>query len=236
MWPARPASHVRRSPGRSRTRAASTDRRGGVGGSATLLAVVTLAALCGSCSGDGSPTAPRDLCGPFADWTASPYVLPYPVGTAYHVSQANCSGFGHSGFWRYGYDFDMSIGTLITAARAGTVIHSLGGASDGDRGRTNLVTIQHEDGTVALYSHLTRDGNLVASGQTVQQGDPVGLSGDTGNTGGLPHLHFSVHPCSDLPGLPGEGSCPSQPETFRNTSPNPEGLVAGRAYAAEPWG
>ena len=85
-----------------------------------------------------------------------------------------------------------------------------------------------------LYSHLTRGGALVAVGQTVAAGDAVGRSGNTGNTGGFPHLHFSLHPCAMLPGLPGgdESSCPSIPLTFRNTDANPQGLVAGRSYRA----
>lgn len=148
--------------------------------------------------------------------------------------QSNCSGFGHSGFWKYGYDFAMPIGSLVTAARDGRVVNSEGGGSDGDRSRTNLVTIAHDDGTVAVYSHLTRGGALVSAGAVVAAGDAIGRSGNTGNTGGFPHLHFSVHPCAKLPDLPGgdETSCPTTPVTFRNTSPNPEGLVAGRTYTA----
>lgn len=172
-------------------------------------------------------------CGPFGPWDSSPYVLPYPVGTSYFVDQANCSGFGHSGYWKHGYDFLMPIGTLVTASRAGTVVHSVGRIVDGDRGGTNLVTIRHDDGTVMLYSHLTQNGNLVEVGQSVQAGDPVGRSGDTGNTGGVPHLHLSLHPCSNLPGLAGSGSaCDSIAFNLRNTDPNPQGLVAKRNYAA----
>lgn len=199
-----------------------------------VFAVAIIALVC--CDGS-SPTepSPREECGPFSDWVSSEYVLPYAIGSAYRVNQANCSGFGHSGFWRYGYDFEMPIGTEVRAAREGVVIHSQRGAVDGDRARTNLVTIRHEDGTVALYSHLTLRGALVDAGDSVKQGDLIGLSGDTGNTGGLPHLHFSVHPCDGLPGLPGTGSCPSQAATFRNTLPNPEGLQASVSYTAEPF-
>jgi murein DD-endopeptidase MepM/ murein hydrolase activator NlpD len=188
--------------------------------------------------GQGSPAQPgpssSDVCTGFADWNTSPYVLPYPVGLAYVVHQGNCSGFGHSGFWKYGYDFAMPIGTLVTAARAGRVLYSEGGAEDGDATRTNLVTVGHDDGTVAVYSHLTHGGALVAVGEEVAAGDPVGRSGNTGNTGGFPHLHYSLHPCARLPGLPGgdETSCPTIPVTFRNTEANPRGLVAGRSYTA----
>jgi murein DD-endopeptidase MepM/ murein hydrolase activator NlpD len=106
---------------------------------------------------------------------------------------------------------------------------------DGDSNRTNLVTVEHDDGTVALYSHLTLNGVQVTIGQPLLQGDVVGLSGNTGNTGGLPHLHFSVHPCGALPGLPGTGDCPSEPVNFSNTAANPIGLQAPFAYEALPF-
>lgn len=179
--------------------------------------------------------APVPQCSGFEEWSTSPYVLPYSVGEAYRLNQGNCSGFGHSGFWQYGYDFDMNIGTVVTAARGGVVLVAQDGASDGDRNNTNLITIEHPDGTVALYSHLTLNGVQVTPGQTVQQGDVIGLSGDTGNTGDFPHLHFSLHPCAQLPGLGGTDECPTLPITIRNTEPNPNGLVMGRTYLAEPF-
>lgn len=195
-----------------------------------------IAAGCGGGSGKTAQPPPQAaVCDDTVPTAQSLYVLPYTVSESYRVNQANCSGFGHSDFWRYGYDFVMDIGTVITASRAGTVVHAQDGAADGDRNQTNLVTIEHEDGTVALYSHLTLNGVLVTEGQLVNAGDTIGLSGDTGNTGGLPHLHFSLHPCSDLPGLPGAGSCPSIFVNFRNTSENDNGLVAGRNYEAMPF-
>jgi len=188
----------------------------------------------GSSSGTADPGAGQSACTGFGPWQTSDYVLPYTVGESYRLDQGNCSGFGHSDFWQYGYDFDMPIGTVITASRDGTVVHAQDGAVDGDRNRTNLITIEHADGTVALYSHLTLNGVHVTVGQSVVAGDPIGLSGDTGNTGGLPHLHFSLHPCQSLPGLPGTDNCPSEAVNFRNTDPNPQGLVANRRYEALP--
>lgn len=172
-------------------------------------------------------------CGAFSAWETSDYVLPYPAGTGYRVNQGNCSGFGHSGFWRYGYDFVMDIGTPVTAAREGIVIMTNENVSDGNRSGTNLITVRHDDGTVALYSHLTRNGVLVEPGERVEAGQRIGRSGDTGNTGGLPHLHFSLHPCASLPGLPGSINCPTIPVTFRNTIANPHGLQRQRIYPAE---
>ena len=126
----------------------------------------------------------------------------------------------------------MDIGTGIYAARDGIVVHANDGTNDGNPNGTNLITILHEDETVALYSHLTRNGVLVAVGDTIVQGDLIGRSGNTGNTGNIPHLHFSLHPCSDLPGLPNPGNCPSLPVTFKNTEPNPMGLGSGQCYEA----
>jgi len=212
----------------TRTAGAYWPRTGAAGIGALLLSLLS------ACGGDGGSAVPvaTESCTGFGDWRASAYVLPYGVGEAYRVNQGNCSGFGHSDFWKYGYDFDMPIGTLITAARDGTVLHAQDGARDGDRTRTNLITVEHDDGTVAVYSHLTLNGVHVSVGQSVLAGDVIGQSGDTGNTGGLPHLHFSLHPCGDLPGLPGVGTCVSIPVNFRNTDANPTGLERNRYYEA----
>ena len=197
------------------------------------IATLLLSACGGGGSGSGAVSSGQTpQCEGFGQWEQSAYVLPYPVGLNYRVNQGNCSGFGHSGFWLYGYDFVLPIGSIVTAAREGIVVHAQDGAKDGERSRTNLITIQHDDGTVALYSHLTLNGVQVTVGQSVLAGDVIGMSGDTGNTGGLPHLHFSLHPCGALPGLPGTGNCQSIPVNFRNTTANPNGLAAGLFYEA----
>lgn len=87
--------------------------------------------------------------------------------------------------------------------------------------------VEHADGTVARYYHLTKDGALVEPGDVVAQGDVIGLSGNTGNTGGLRHLHFDVATCTEV------FTCPTLPVVFRNTRPHPDGLVEGDAYTAE---
>jgi murein DD-endopeptidase MepM/ murein hydrolase activator NlpD len=199
-----------------------------------LLPVVllTLIAACAS-----SPTAPGTLeeCEGFGDWRASPYVLPYPAGAAYRVDQGNCSapGNGHRGVTRFGYDFQMPIGSPITAARGGTVIHVEQSHFDGQvaaAGFDNWIVLLHDDGTTGLYGHITHDGATVVEGQVIAQGTLIGRSGNTGNTANKPHLHFSVAPCD--PVGRGTAACPTSPLNFRNTDENPKGLVEGRSYVA----
>lgn len=199
-------------------------------------AVLSLSGCGGSSSSVDSSPQPNAVsdCGPFSNWQTSNYVLPYAVATSYFLNQSNCSGFGHSGFWTYGYDFTMDIGTEVTAMSDGLVVHIQNGTSDGDSTGTNLILIEHQDGTIALYSHLTNNGIFVSVGESVVAGNILGLSGNSGNTGGLPHLHVSLHPCIGLPGLIGvpTSNCPTQPFNFRNTEANSAGLIARRRYLA----
>ena len=78
----------------------------------------------------------------------------------------------------------MPVGTDILAMRAGLVVRVEESYYDGDHvpGHENHVNVQHENGTVARYAHLTNLGALVQVGDLVQQGQPIGLSGDTGNS------------------------------------------------------
>ncbi len=206
-----------------------------------LIFIILIASIgligCNSGGEGQKKTEIPEFCGPFSAWEASDYVLPYAINEEVEVNQANCSGYGHSDFWLYGYDFIMDIGTPVHAMRSGVVVHTWDGVADGVRSATNLLLIQHDDGTVALYSHLTNGGVLVIDGQLVIKGDLIGLSGDSGNTGGLPHLHVSLHPCKELPGLVGipEGNCDTQPFNFSNTEANPNGLEARKEYRALPF-
>ena len=183
-----------------------------------------------SCGGS-SPAGPHETCTGYPDWRTSPYVLPYPVGRTYRVAQGNCSGFGHSADYKYSYDFDMPLGSVVTAARPGVVVEIRTGHVDGDTvpGHENFVKIRHEDGLITAYSHLGTDGVLVAVGDTVAAGDTVGLSGNTGATGGFRHLHFHLTSCSE------PVDCGTLPVTFRNTDPNPDGLQVGVSYPARPY-
>jgi murein DD-endopeptidase MepM/ murein hydrolase activator NlpD len=127
-------------------------------------------------------------------------------------------------------DFDMPMGSTITAARGGHVTFIEASHSDQDDGtaNANVVIVQHDDGTYGRYVHLTQGGALVEIGQRVTQGDPIGLSGSSGDPG-MPHLHFDV--TKDCP----QPNCHTIPICFKNTEPHPAGLVTGESYTAEPY-
>jgi murein DD-endopeptidase MepM/ murein hydrolase activator NlpD len=70
---------------------------------------------------------------------------------------------------------------------------------DGDKGGWNkkyrpygnMIVIEHADSSRAGYWHLQKNGALINVGDTVKQGQVIGLSGKTGYTA-FPHLHFLV--------------------------------------------
>lgn len=89
-----------------------------------------------------------------------------------------------------GMDFRAAPGTPITSAGDGIVI----GAGDTDkvcRGASygRWVMVRHKNGLSTLYAHL--DLIKVSEGQSVQVGELLGYSGNTGYSTG-PHLHFGL--------------------------------------------
>jgi murein DD-endopeptidase MepM/ murein hydrolase activator NlpD len=95
------------------------------------------------------------------------------------------SGYGSRwGRLHAGIDLAAGVGAPISAVAAGTV------ASAGpEGGYGNAVRVQHEQGTVTVYAHLSEV--LVSAGQRVTAGTYLGREGSTGNSTG-PHLHFEV--------------------------------------------
>lgn len=218
------------------------NRSGGCRATRSVAAAAALlsAALVPAACGHALPTGPElDVCAGYPERSASPYQLPYPVGVSYPLWQGTCSGQGHSGFWRYSYDFQMPIGSVVTAARGGTVIFTRATALDDGphdaNAEPNLVFIQRPGSdTMEVYSHLMHDGVRVFVGQVVQAGDTIALSGNTGYTANHPHLHFSVHACDSVPGFANPAVCPSLPMTFRNADPPDVVLLQGHTYRALP--
>ena len=124
------------------------------------------------------------------------YTLPFPKGKSYSIMQTWNGRFSHRSVEsRYAIDFKMPIGDTICAARGGIVARiekdftENGGRSF--RNKANEIVILHDDGTLGFYVHLKHMGVLVAPGDTVLTGQPIGLSGNTGFST-KPHLHFVV--------------------------------------------
>jgi murein DD-endopeptidase MepM/ murein hydrolase activator NlpD len=104
------------------------------------------------------------------------------------------SGFGSRNHPILGYtrphtgvDWSNRIGTPILAAGNGTILKAQW--DTGGYGRR--VEIQHTNGYVTAYSHMSRFGNGIVPGTRVQQGQVIGYVGSTGLSTG-PHLHYEV--------------------------------------------
>lgn len=83
-----------------------------------------------------------------------------------------------------GVDMAVSTGETVFATAAGTVVRA-----EYYSGYGYCIDIDHGEGVMSRYGHLSRMD--VSVGQTVEQGQQVGLSGNTGNSTG-PHLHFEI--------------------------------------------
>jgi murein DD-endopeptidase MepM/ murein hydrolase activator NlpD len=103
------------------------------------------------------------------------------------------SGFGYRRHPILGYtkmhtgvDWASRIGTPIMAAGNGTVIKA-----EWDSGYGRRIEVQHTNGYVTAYSHLSRFGRGIAPGARVRQGQVIGHVGSTGLSTG-PHLHYEI--------------------------------------------
>ena len=132
--------------------------------------------------------------GKFKEDNSYIYSLPFKTEKKIFLIQGYESAFSHKG--EKALDFKVKKGTTICAARSGVVIglredSDKGGLKDKNLSDGNYISIRHNDESVAYYWHLQKDGVLVNIGDTVQTGQPIGLSGNTGYSA-FPHLHFEV--------------------------------------------
>lgn len=126
--------------------------------------------------------------------TSFVYGLPYEAGKAHLLVQGYYSKYTHRN--RAALDFKMKKGTKVCAARDGIVLRI---KEDGDKGGSNkkyrpygnYIILMHHDSSRTGYWHLQHNGVFVNPGDTVKQGQVIGLSGRTGYSF-FPHLHFIV--------------------------------------------
>jgi murein DD-endopeptidase MepM/ murein hydrolase activator NlpD len=121
--------------------------------------------------------------------------------------------FGGSSLeYHKGQDIAAPTGTPVKVTADGVVM-----IAGWVRGYGNGIYVDHGNGITTRYGHLSRIDVVV--GQTVKQGEQIGLVGSTGRSTG-PHLHYEVRingePTSPLLYLP---SVPTMQEMTEPSSP-----------------
>jgi murein DD-endopeptidase MepM/ murein hydrolase activator NlpD len=126
------------------------------------------------------------------------YRPPFAAATRFVVSHAFPDAVTHATpDSRYAIDIAMPEQTPIYAARGGIVVevahNNFKGGADWQKygAQANIVKIMHDDGSFAIYAHLSWDSIRVRPGQTIRRGEFIAASGNTGFSTG-PHLHFVV--------------------------------------------
>jgi murein DD-endopeptidase MepM/ murein hydrolase activator NlpD len=104
----------------------------------------------------------------------------WPVDPPYRILVGDDFKSSHPGI-----DLGSPPGAAIYASDAGVVVF----ANWSSVGYGNVVVLDHGNGYRTLYAHLSQIATFC--GATLQPGDLVGLSGNTGNSSG-PHLHYEI--------------------------------------------
>ena len=157
--------------------------------------LLTTLALNSLCLAQTNSVNLRDLkSGKAEDDNTYIYALPWQKGKSHLLVQAYMSQMSHKG--EYALDFKMRKGSKVCAARSGVVVDiredsRKGGLKPKYLSEGNHIIIRHEDGSYGNYWHLKYNGVLVNLGDSVLQGQWIGLSGNTGYSA-FPHLHFEV--------------------------------------------
>ncbi|MEI9886160.1 MAG: M23 family metallopeptidase [Rhizomicrobium sp.] len=148
------------------------------------------------------------------DGAGSPWGYPWKNGDTFNTAQGNNTpGGSHTGSQAFAFDFGLPSGTTIRAARDGvvewtqsTLTKTYNPNAPTTPANTpfpngslqnwgNAVRIRHAGGFTSWYFHIQPNGVLVNAGDSVNAGQPIAKSDNTGRTSG-PHLHFQVQAAS----------------------------------------
>ena len=104
--------------------------------------------------------------------------------TGWNMSQ----GFGRTSFenWHTGVDLTSRSGLVVKASASGTIIKVTRGWGGG---YGNHIVISHGNGFTTLYGHMS--SFTVSQGQWVNQGQQIGVMGNTGWSTGT-HVRFEI--------------------------------------------
>jgi hypothetical protein len=165
--------------------------------------------------------------------------LPWAGGDRGLFRTYNCADSHVSAKDRFAIDFDLDIGTPVTAVFNGTVRYHV----PDNAGYGNILEVVSTDGVHrALYAHLrTNDSSM--EGRSVQIGDVIGESGVSGDgANGIPHLHFNIRtgatdpfngtseipePMSRYSGIGGATTCNTRSGTLNPNNGAPGGVWQG---------
>lgn len=142
----------------------------------------------------------------------TPIELPFPGNKTHTIIQGNNTDHTHNtDYSRYAIDFNLKVGDTISSVSDGFVVgvideYKYGGKEEKWRPYGNYITIYDSiSGIFYQYVHLTHKGSFVEVGDQVKGGQPIGLSGKTGQTD-IEHLHFNslipIQGSSELKSIP----------------------------------
>ncbi len=134
--------------------------------------------------------------------------LPFPNKKEYEVLQGNETNFTHNTDWsKYAIDFHLKINDTVCSATSGYVVgivdqYEFGGKGIEWKPFANYITIYEPDSGVFIqYVHLVKNGSLVKIGDKIESGQPIALSGNTGQSN-MEHLHlYCLIPAATEDGL-----------------------------------
>ncbi|MGE3278624.1 MAG: M23 family metallopeptidase [Candidatus Altimarinota bacterium] len=148
------------------------------------------------------------LSGEVTSVQAEGVLFPYPKGKV-HITNGYDGSSTHKNKSLYSLDIRTyekddpcdSYGAPILAAKSGTVLKTKNADEDGAYGTYAIV--KNSDDTSSWYAHMIKDTLAVNINDEVQQGQVLGLMGDTGNTSGMKcsafdgenvgaHLHYEM--------------------------------------------
>ena len=179
--------------------------------------------------GRSIPGAPPEIVravpeGVTARLTQGGYVFPV-FGTAAFGDTFGAFRADVAGKWHHGEDLVAPLGTPLLAVADGALF-SVGW---NDIGGWRL-WLRDDGGNEFYYAHLDAYSPLAVAGRRVKAGDVLGFVGDSGDAeGGLPHLHFEIHP-AELLSLGYDGAVAPYPFLIAWRRAEDVAFASGRQY------